>query len=345
MLDIFNNDAFSVVSLTHALNDMQFVPGRVMGSGLFTGDGITTTTLAIERQGNTLVLVPPTPRGGPGTTIEADKDRQLIDIRVPHFEINDSVMAEEVQGVRAFGSETELETVVGKVARKGAKHVRSFAATSEFSMLGAIKGIVTYADGSTLNLFSKFEITPPDDIDFAPATLNTDANVAVGAFRKWCTTLVRDTADELGGLPWSGKIRAFCGDDFFDYVLGLKEVRATFLNWNEAQILREGYIEPNGKSYGAFEFADIIFENYRGKVGATRFVATDEAHFYPEGAPDLFSTTWAPADYVETVNTQGVRTYGRQYLMQNGKGVHFDVQMNELNICTRPRVLRKAVKV
>ncbi len=346
MLDIFNNDAFSVVNLTDAINDIAFVPGRLAEAGLFgTPSGITTVTAAIERKGATLVLVPPTPRGAPGTTVADNKDRQLIDVRVPHFEINDAVMAEEVQGVRAFGTESELETVQGKIAEKAAGHSQSLAATTEYSQLGAVKGIVTYADGSTLDLYATFGLVAPAVVNFDRAALGTDAQVKVGAFRKWCTDVVRAITAELGGLPWSGKVRVLCGDNFFDYVLGMQEVRATFLGWNEAQILRDGYIEPTGKSYGAFEFAGIIFENYRGQVGETAFIGTNDAHAYPEGVPGLFRTYHAPADYIETVNTRGVRLYAKQYAMPNGKGVNFDVQMNELNICTRPKALRKLAAV
>ncbi|MEW6016693.1 MAG: major capsid protein [Pseudomonadota bacterium] len=344
MLDIFNNDAFSVVNLTDALNDIAFVPGRLAEAGLFgVPTGITTATAAIERKGSTLVLVPPTPRGAPGTTIADNKDRQLIDIRVPHFEINDAVMAEEVQGVRAFGSETELETVQGKIVEKGAVHSQSLAATTEYSQLGAVKGIVTYADGSQLNLYTTFDIPVPATVEFDPAALKAAKDE--GAFRKWCAAVVRSITDQLGGLPWSGKIRVLCGDNFFDYVLGLPEVRETYQGWNEAKILREGYIEPSGKSYGAFEFGGMVFENYRGQVGETKFVDPDLAHAYPEGVPGFFRTYHAPADYVETVNTRGVRLYAKQYPMPNGKGVNFDVQMNELNICTRPGALRKFAKV
>jgi hypothetical protein len=57
--------------------------------------------------------------------------------------------------------------------------------------------------------------------------------------------------------------------------------------------------------------------------------------------PNLFRTYYAPADYNETVNTIGKQFYAKQYEMPNGKGWHFDTQTNELNICTRPRVLLK----
>lgn len=342
MLDIFNNDAFSVVNLTDAANDLAFVPGRISRSGLFRADGITTTTAVIETKGARLALVAPTPRGAPGETVNTDKDRKLIPVSVPHFERNDAVMADEVQGVRAFGSETEVETVMGKVAEKIQDHSQDLAATTEFSQLGAIKGVITYADGSTLNLFQTMGVAAPANVGFDVAALKAAKDD--GAFRKWAAAMVRAQADELGGLPWSGKVRVFCGDNLFDAVLGSQEVRDTYKGWTEAQILREGYIEANGESYGAFEFGDVIWENYRGQVGNARFVELNEGHAFPEGVPGLFRTYHAPADYIETVNTKGQRLYAKQYAMPNGKGVNLDVQMNELNLCLRPRVLRKIVK-
>lgn len=342
MLDIFNNDAFSVVNLTDAVNDLAFVPGRIARSGLFRADGITATTAVIETRGARLALVSPTPRGAPGETVNTDKDRKLIPVNVPHFERNDAVMADEVQGVRAFGSETELETVMGKVAEKVADHSQDLAATTEFSQLGAIKGVITYADGTTLDLFQTMGVEAPADLPFNVAALKAAKDD--GAFRAWCAAMVRAQAAELGGLPWSGKVRVFAGDNLFDAVLANQEVRESYKGWTQAQILREGYIEPTGDSFGAFEFADVIFENYRGQVGNDRFVDLNEGHSFPEGVPGLFRTYWAPADYVETVNTKGKRLYAKQYAMLNGKGVNLDVQMNELNICLRPRVLRTIVK-
>lgn len=335
MLDIFKQDAFKVINLTTALNDLKFVPNRIGQMGLFQPSGITTTTVAIEKKGNQLVLVPPTPRGGSGTTVAKDR-RSMLEIRVPHFEINDAIMAEEVQGVRAFGEEQALETVQGKVADRGAMHSQSMEATSEYSRIGAVKGVVTYADGSTLDLFSTFGVSQIAEIDFDL----DNANPAEGALRKLCAGIVRTIGNELEGVPFTG-VWAFCGDNFFDDLLAHKEVRETFKNWTQAEILRSGYVGPNKSSWGMFEFGGIVFENYRGKVGSTDYIDTNKVHLFPIGTPDFFKTHWAPADYIETVNTVGRRLYGKIYEMPNGKGVHYDVQMNELNICTRPRALLK----
>src|SRR5690606_15672975 len=98
MLDIFNDDAFSVTNLTDAINEITFVPGRIGQLGLFQADSVDTTTIAIEKKGDILVLVPPTPRGGPGTTVDKEK-RDVRALVIPHFEINDAIYAEEVQNV------------------------------------------------------------------------------------------------------------------------------------------------------------------------------------------------------------------------------------------------------
>lgn len=333
MLDIFNGDAFSLTRLTQSINDIKLVPGRLEKLGLFEPDPVDVTSVAVEKQGDILVLVPPTPRGGPGVTVEKDT-RSIRLLSVPHFEINDAVYAEEVQGRRAFGSETALETVMGKVARRQRIHANSLAATEELSRIGAVKGVVTYADSSTLDLFSEFGVTQIAETDWDL----DNANPAEGVLRKECAGVVRTMAGELDGLPFTG-LWALCGDAFFDDLLAHKEVRDSYKGWSEAQILRDGYIGPNRDSYGVFEFGGITWENYRGSVGGTGFIDTDKCHIFPMGVPGLFRTVYSPADYVETVNTLGRRFYSKQWMMDNGKGINLDSQSNNLQYCSRPRCL------
>lgn len=335
MLDIFNSNAFGVVPLTDAINKLKFVPGRIGQLGLFASSSISTTSVAIEERDGILTLVAPTPRGAPGTTITKNR-RAVRQIAVPHFEINDSIMAEEVQGVRAFGSETEMEMVQTKVAERLQIHSQSLEATEEYARIGAVKGIVTYADATTVDLFSLFGVTQETEIDFDL----DNATPAEGVLRKKVAGVVRQIAGILEGTPFSG-VHAFCGDAFYDDLIAHKEVRETYKNQIAAGELRTGYVNPNGMSFGTFEFGGITWENYRGKVGSTNFVDTDKCHIFPLGVPGLFRTYYAPADYVETVNTLGRRLYTKQYEMPNGKGIHLDTQMNAMSICTRPKTLIK----
>ena len=331
MLDVFRGDAFGVVPLSLAINNLKFVPGYVSSRGLFSETSIAATAVAIEENNNILVLVSPTPRGGPGQTMPKPR-RSMRMLGVPHFEINDAVMAEEVQGVRPFGQETGTEAVMTKVAERMQTAGQSLEYTQEYSRVGAIKGIVTYADGTVLNLFNEYGIVKPPPINFV---FSGGANT--GAVRQQCSAVVRTLGTNLDGQGFTG-VEAICGDAFFDALIGSLEVRQTYLNTQQAVELRTGYLNA-GQTWGSFVFGGILWTNYRGYVAGAPMVETDLAYFYPTGVPNLFATVFAPADYIETVNTLGLPRYVKQYDMPNDKGVHMDTQMNALNFCTRPLAL------
>lgn len=340
MLDIFNNDAFSVTSLTDAISEKKVRPGRLGELGLFTTTSVTTLTIALERIGDTIQLVAPTPRGGPGEVRDGEK-RSIENISIPHFQRDWSVVADEVQGIRAYGSETQLMTVQGIVAQKIAINLADLDLTDEYSRIGAIQGVVTYKGGQTLDLFNKFGVAQPAEVDFDL----DNANPGEGILRKKCVAMIRAARAALGGVPFD-YLHCFVGDNFFDDLLSHKEVRETYKGWTAAQILRESYIGKNRSSNPMFEFGDIVWENY-GAIdsqgdGALMGISTNEAKFVPVGVPGLFRTYYGPADYMETVNTLGRPRYAKQWPMQNGKGVQGETQTNALHIATRPGCLMRA---
>jgi hypothetical protein len=337
MLDVFKGSAFDTLSLTDAINEIPFVPGRAGMLIPWRENGVNTLSIAIEQKAGVLSLINPSPRGGPGEAI-GKQTRSLRMLRIPHYQRDDAIMADEVQGVRAFGSETELETVQGKVNERMAEHVDlGLDPTLEYQRVGAVKGVILNADGSTLmNLFTEFDVSQAGEIDFDL----DNATPASGALRAKCAAAVRLSMDALGGLPVVG-LHAFCGDTFFDQLLAHKEVVASYLTTPMAQVLREGYVYPNGdKVYGAFEFGGIVWENYRGKVNGSPIIEATKAHIFPIGN-GLFRTVYAPADYNETVNTLGLPRYAKQFPMPNDKGVSMEIQSNALNYCTRPLSLLK----
>lgn len=340
MLDIFNSDAFSVTSLTDAVSDKVVRPGRLGQLGLFSASSVSTLSIAIERIGDTVQLVAPSLRGAGGETRDMPK-RSIKSLAIPHFQRDWAVMADEVQGIRAYGSETMLKTVQGLVADKIAMNVADLDLTDEHARLGAIQGIITYKDSSQLNLYTEFGVQQPAEVDFDL----DNASPAEGVLRAACVSMIRKMRKALGAVPFTN-IHAFCGDNFFDNLLSHKEVRATYDGWTEAQILRDSYIGPNRAENPIFQFGGITFENY-GAIddsgdGALMGIDSDKAKFIPLGVSGLFRTYYAPADYVETVNTMGRRLYAKQWPMLNGKGVQGETQTNALHIATRPGCLMRA---
>lgn len=336
-LDVFNGDAFNAVSLTDAINNIPFVPGRAGQVAGWEEESVTTTSIMLEEVGGELKLVDPTPRGGPGQPGGGEK-RNARSLVVPHYQVDDFIMADSVQNVRAFGQTGVLEVLMDRVNSRLRNLVNwRLDPTLEYQRVGALKGIIVNADGTTLyNLFTEFGVTQEPEIDF-----DLDAASPVdGELRETCAAIVRTIAKNLGGVA-TGTIFAECGDAFFDALMKHPEVRESYKNTDMAKVLREGYVTPNGTVYSVFEFGGIVWENYRGSVGDTAFVDTNACHIFPIGVPGLWRTVYAPADYEETVNTPGLPRYAKQYPSANGKGRHLEVQMNALNYCARPKVLMK----
>ncbi|MGV1941779.1 major capsid protein [Agrobacterium sp. 22-211-1] len=339
MLDIFNQDAFSVTSLTDALRDVKPRPSRIENMGLFRGSGVRTLTIAIERIGDILQLVAPTPRGGPGETRDMPK-RSVENLSIPHFQRDWAVYADQVQGVRAFGSETALRQVQDVVMEEMSANLADLDLTDEYSRIGAIQGIVTYKGGQTLDLFTKFGVAQSDEINFDL----DNANPADGALREKCANVITATRKIVGSLVFE-HVHAFVGEDFFKSLLRHPEVRETYKGWDQNRILRESYVGKNRSSNPIFEFGGIVWENYGALEdsgdGALIGIHKDKARFFPVGVSDLFRTYWAPADYNDTVNTVGLRTYAKQWPMPNDKGIFGETQRNVLHICTRPAALMR----
>ncbi|MDW3682938.1 major capsid protein [Cupriavidus sp. CV2] len=338
-LDIFQNDAFGVVSLTKAINDIPYQPKRLGELGWFSEEGVTTTALMLEREGTTISLIPAGSRGAPGRPEKADK-RKLVSLPSVHLPQRATINADEVQNVRAFGSETDEMTVTSLVNKRLVKLRRNIDTTIEWQRMGAVKGQVLDSDGSVLlDLFQTFGLTKTTKA----LALNVDATkvrtAVVGA--------KRTMEQKLGGLEYRS-IRVLCSASFFDAFVDHPAVQRAWDNFQDRALLQQDLRGPGanggaggggGAPAGGFMFAGCYWEEYRGNISGQSFIADGKAHMVPEGVPDLFSTTYSPADYMETVNTIGLPYYAKQELMDFNKGVEIEAQSNPITYCTRPDAL------
>lgn len=325
-LNLLNDDAFSVSTLSAAINMLPATPAVIGNRGTFNEQGITTTTVNIEISNGVLSLVPSAQRGAPGLVVGANK-RKLIPFNTFHLPATATIMADEIQNVRAFGSATELQVLQTIVNDRLANVRRRLDATHEWQRIGAIKGKIIDADGSTelLDIYSAFGIQQPTQA-MALGTTTTEVRVLCGD--------VLDKMETALGQTHFTHARAYCGKAFWDKLISHKSVKETYLNTVQAASLR-------GDPSDSFEFGGIVWERYRGQVGSQAFVPTNEAYAYPEGVSDLFISRFAPADYIETVNTIGLPYYAKQEVMKMGKGVELEAQSNPLHICTRPGAVIK----
>ena len=119
-MDIFEGDAFSIIELTRALENIPYKPATLSGSGLFGPRGVRSRTVVIESRDGTLSLIPFSERGSAyDQQIPERRDMRAFVCR--QFKKQDVIWASEIQQVRDHGSETatqQVQTEVGYLSRK-----------------------------------------------------------------------------------------------------------------------------------------------------------------------------------------------------------------------------------
>ncbi len=326
----FNNPAFSMSSLTAAINIIPNRFGRIEALKIFPDKPVRTRQVMVEEQNGVLNLLPTMPVGAPGTVGTRGK-RAMRSFVVPHIPHDDVVLPEEVQGIRAFGSETEMETIASVMARHLQTMRNKHAITLENLRMGALKGVILDADGSVIyDLFKEFDITP--------AVVNFELANANSNVKKACANVLRHFEDNLKGEFMTG-VHCLCSPEFFDSLTDHGKVKDAFAYSQQRAVLIDDM-------RAGFTFGGVTFEEYRGQAtdmnGVTRrFIAAGEAHAFPLGTVDTFSTYFAPADFNETANTLGQALYAKQEPRKFDRGTDLHTQSNPLPMCHRPGVLVK----
>lgn len=326
-IGIMNADEFSVENLTASINESPAVPGRLGALGLFDEDGIQSTSIQIEKDGDTLALVAAKPRGAPGQVVVGNR-RAMIAFATVHLPQIGQILADEIQGVRAFGSTSELQQMQDVVNRRLNKMRNQLDATHEWQRVGALKGQIVDADGATvlIDILQQFGIEQSVvEMQFAAQTDLRDPALDV----------IAALEDNLGNTPYQG-VRTFCGRNFWKKLITHESVRDTYLNTIQAAQLR-------GDPTEAFAFGGQTWERFQGRMNGVGFIDDDEALAVPLGVPDLLISRFAPADYMETVNTPGLPYYAKQEVMQFGKGVMIEAQSNPIHLPTRPKSIIRLV--
>jgi len=337
-MDAFRADAFSAVSLTTAVDKLGFIP-QFLGTipGLFTDAPVRTTAVWIEERSNSPALIQTTERAAP-PKVRGAEQRGARSFKTKTLGEGSRIMADELQNIRAFGSETEMKTLMTELARRQLLIKNDIELTKENWRLGVIQGVLKDADGSTIyDWNAEFSQAQAGEVNWD--LLNS--NPVGGSLRALSNTTVRHITRKLLGVGGSNiRIMAACGDKFWDAFTAHPEVRQTYLNWMAAADLR------TGNAWETFDFGSITWFNYRstddGDTTDTPLVGipSTRAKFFPVGA-GIFQMAYAPAPKFEFVNTLGMPTYSWMVLDEK-RDMWADCETFSypLAVCTMPGALQ-----
>lgn len=320
---------FDCTEMTAAVNKLPALP--VYFRRLFEVKGVKTTTVSLDIRKGRIVLIGDSERNtAPESLAGRGAKREWMHLSCAHLAMSDTLAPEDLQDVRAFGS-TEPISVAEVYNDKMQQLKDNLAATMEFHRLGAIKGVVLDANGTTVlhDIFNTFGVTKKKmDISF-PKTAADDANPILTSI----LNAKRHVEAAMGGTPFS-HIECIIGSDAYDMLTSHKLVREYFERWLSN---RENFGNNDYRKRG-FPYGGLTFVERSDVVGGQTMVAAKKGHVYPVG-PGIFKQYHAPADWMETVNTIGLEYYARMDEKPKGRGFDLEVQSNPLTLCTYPEAL------
>jgi len=334
MLDIFGSSAFNTRALTGAINLLANKHLKLAQMGLFTTRSARHNLIAVERKTQSLKVLPTVEWGGPPTK-GGVRTRELISLAIPHIPVEDRIRAADVQGIRAFGSESELEQVQDLVNEKLIDLNDALDITEEYMRWGCLNGSVIDGGGTTiLNLFTAMDITQEEQ-DFALSNSATNVEKAVVDLKRYYEANAK-------GVMVNG-LHVFCSDGWWDAFKANAKVEKIYNVYaNLGQVIGVDY-RTRFVAWG------VTFENVSGSwtnmAGTTVYqVPANEAIAIPIGPP-IFETHYAPAGFMETVNTPGLPRYAKR--AQDPKyDEYVDIlaETNPLPFCTRPDLIVSLTK-
>ena len=322
-LDIFRDDAFGVTELTLAMEQAPIPPQPL--ASLFQHDGLRGDTFFIERKvDGELALVPTSPIGAEPQYLGRGR-RSVLNFATMHMKVADVIRPEEVAGVRAFGSETELKQVQELVNEQTVKLRKSVEITHDWHRMGAIKGLVLDADGSVLiDLYDAFGVTQTT-FDMELGTPTTDVKRKMTELARLVQAKLRARGKIVTG--W----RVLCSPGFIDALALHADVRARFADGSPEFNLRT---QLNG-----FDLFGTRWDEYNAGTNTATWIADGEAYLIPI-VSDLLIGRFTPAAYMSTVNQgKGRPMYAITELLPKQGGVEVEVQSRPLFINTMPEVV------
>jgi hypothetical protein len=329
IINPFDAGGYSLADMTQAINILPNLYTRLGQMGLFRFEGVTQRSVIIEQAEGVLNLLPTVPLGGPATVANRD-NRAMRAFSLPWIPHDDTILPQDIQGVRGFGSADAADPLTTIMERKLTRMRSKHAQTREFMEVNALRGIVRDGAGSTLyDYFSEFGLAR-QQVDFALGTATTNVQARV-------REVLRKVETELKGETMSS-VTALVSPDFFDKLIGHAKVEQAYQYYTTvgAQPLREDVRRR-------FPFAGLVFEEYSATVtlstgGTETLVPAGEGIAFPLGTMDTFVTYGAPANLIETVNTMGLPMYARQLPRQDGSAIDVKTEASILPVNKRPRL-------
>lgn len=324
-MPLSNDSQYGIRPMTDSINKLPANPSIIRALGIFKPEYQTTTSVAVEVKAGVLSLVSAKPRGTPGDPVATTDRGTRHSFEMLHLPKNEIVRADDVQNVRAFGTDNKAQTVAEKVNDKLADMKSDIEYTREHLMLGALSGKILDADGTPLvDIYDRFGLTRKK--------INWNLSGATSNVGVMIDDAVRELSKKRGGEPVNGWI-VLCSPEFMQAVVYHKTVTALYERYQDGAIYR-----GDSTSVG-FEHKKLKFIDYDHVFESGLQIAAGEAIILPAGTKNVFKEYFAPADTGAAVNSKAMAYYASREKLGHDKGWSLEAQSNPLPLMLRPELV------
>lgn len=326
-------NAFEVVDYTP---ELVLVPNSwtyLNDVGLFSEEFLTTHTVTFEEQSQSLALIGDQYRGAKPQA-NKDDNRKIHSFPVSHHPLVDSILPQDIQSKRAYGSTDMAETEAAVMARKIERIRRSFDITLEVSRFNTLTTGTAWSPNGTIsaNFFTSMGITQTV-VDFALGTATTDiigkVETVIAAMQDGA-----QTGDVITGVV------AYCSPEWFAKFIGHAKITTAYQYFSatEGQMINRNRAGGNMGLYREFSYGGIRFIEVRTVLAGQRLIPAGDVVFLPLGT-NSFTSYFSPCNKMDFVNTVAERQYMFTYRDPRGEKIDIDAEMNVINIVNRPALV------
>lgn len=305
--------------------------------GLFQDEALAMNTATFEVTQQTLGLLKDYKRGTKPQTSKDDVSK-ILTYAIPHFPIQDELLASDLVGKRMIGSPDQLDNKANALAKKIARIRKSMDITKEVARFKTLTTGQAYAPNGTVvaDYFTDMGVTQTS-VDFALNSGTTDVIAKVEAVIANMQDYAQ-TGDVINGVV------GYCSPEFFAALIAHAKVQTAYTYYTATagqEILRNRAGGMQSGLYRSFEYGGIKFIEVRTVLAGERLIPAKEAVFVPTGTSDSFVAYMAPAGRFDYLGS--IAEAGYLWTFDSPKGTHVDIEgeFNYLPVLRRPKLVVK----
>ena len=342
ILDVVNQDPFKQISMTEAVNKIEFVPNQLGALGIFTLAPIRSAMIALDVRSGKIRLVAITQRGEPVESRDKRRKAQFKYFATNRLALKDRINASDLAFLREFNTADQPKQLSTEIALRqnggGNGLMADIDLTKEFQRLGAIRGKLYDTDGTLLqDYFVEMGVVEPSVLSINFTTL-VDGQLRTYIINNVKRYMERNTK----GAKFS-KIIGLCGSDAYDKLHENAEFRVAHLAQIAAQELLNDHTEKPTK------FAGVEWTEYKGTDDNTTLaLGDDDIIFIPAGMNNtVYKEVVSPGEKFSHIGQLGKAFYAWMKWDQDDDPEWVDIYVAcyPLMLNTRPEMTRLATAV